>query len=116
MDTEYSLEEVMRELRRQEEGCGERHEDTATTQNFIETNESIRHWGIGSVAFLTLIIAFVGLAIAGFLTGVQPSIFSASYPVPTLQTQELQQPVVSSSVPRVVRQVIPVAPDVVKLA
>ena len=114
MDKGYSLEEVLRELRKREEGCDERYEDTATAQDFRETNKSVRHWGFGNVAFLTLVIAIVGLAIVGFLTNVQPSIFSVSHPVPTLQTKELQQPVVSSSAPHVVRQVVPVVSDVAR--
>ena len=103
----HSADEVMKALQKHEEGCNERHKDIA--KKFRETNESIKRWGIGSVAFLTLVFGIMSLSVmivVGIFGGGRDSgptyIQFPPYPAATVQAQEVQQPVKANVVKPVV--------------
>ena len=103
----HSADEVMKALQKHEERCNERHRDIV--KNFEETNESIKQWGIGSVAFLTLVFGIMSLGVmivVGIFGGGRDSgptyIQFPPYPAATVQTQEVQQPVKANVVKPVV--------------
>ena len=105
----HSADEVMKALQKHEERCNERHRDIAknfeeTNESIRETNESIKRWGIGGAAFLTLVFGI--MIVVGIFGGGRDSgptyIQFPPYPAATVQTQEVQQPVKANVVKPVV--------------
>lgn len=53
--------EAMRALRKHEKGCKKRHKDIQ--RQFRSTNKGVRNWAVGSVIFLTLIMAIMSVSL-----------------------------------------------------
>ena len=55
------MKEILDELRKHEKGCDDRHAEIR--RRFDKTDKSIRHWGIGSVVFLTFVLGIMSVSI-----------------------------------------------------